>query len=228
MRSTIALSCVALALSAAPALAEPCVSPTFDTPLAGATDVTSHIADVPSAQFPAFWQDGRIDGHRYRLFSNGEGSLRTANAGEDWSIEIACNTPAQTCDYVPNGAVPDPATQIAQRLGQCLLGAVPSDQGDAAPAPNDAAQPDAPQSDTNAPETDTQVACGLAVVREATDVATLQRLLTLAGTDPGPVDGFLGPQTFKALDTFVPDSNWGTSVPDAITVLDAVLCERAQ
>jgi hypothetical protein len=56
----------------------------------------------------------------------------------------------------------------------------------------------------------------------------MQRLLLMVGSDPGPVDGFLGPRTFAAMDDFVEDSGWNTSTTDVITLLDKLHCERVQ
>jgi hypothetical protein len=53
----------------------------------------------------------------------------------------------------------------------------------------------------------------------------MQRLLVMAGEDPGPVDGFLGPKSFAAMEVFVQGANWGTPIPDVIDALDASLCD---
>ncbi|EET47479.1 hypothetical protein TR2A62_0675 [Thalassobium sp. R2A62] len=68
------------------------------------------------------------------------------------------------------------------------------------------------------------VACGRALADELTEAATLQRLLKMAGADPGPIDGFLGPKSFAAMDVFVEDAGWGTSISNTIELLDKHLC----
>lgn len=216
----------AFLLIAVPAWAEPCVSTTFDRSFPNATGVESFIADVPSAQFPAFWQTGLIDGYRYRLFSNGEGEIKASDPNQNWVVEIACETAGQSCDMTVNGAAPTEVLQIADTIGQCLLGV---ENTQAPTTPDDPFTDNAvePKEDVAATQsTATETACGVSVVNEATDVATMQRLLILLGEDPGPVDGFLGPASFKAMDVFVEDSNWGTSITNVIAVLDALHCER--
>lgn len=223
------------------AVAAPCVSETFDQPFPGATDVQSHVSDVPSSRFPAFWQSGRFDGYSYRLFSNGEGHLKATNATSDWGIDIMCDAASGACDLKSNGTPPEGAVLVANLLGRCLTGAdlgvadgvQPTDtpnadaaESNATPAAEEAGSTENPPE----PSDDPAIAdnpCGRAVVNETTDIATLQALLVLAGSDPGPADGFLGPQTFKAMDDFIEDSGWDTSIPDMIDLLDGVLCGRA-
>lgn len=57
-----------LVAAASPVLGQACVSSTFDRSVPGAQNVVSHISDVPSVQFPAFWQEGTLDMYRYRIF----------------------------------------------------------------------------------------------------------------------------------------------------------------
>lgn len=210
---------------AAPLAADPCVSPTFDRPLPNATGVETFVSDVPSAQFPAFWQTGTIDSYQYRLFSNQEGDLRSSDPNADWSVEIACHAESQSCDTTVKGQASSEALKVADDLGQCLLGkniieatAVPVSEDSIAIEPQEASQQPAPA----------KTPCGTQIVNEETDVATMQRLLILLGEDPGPVDGFLGPASFKAMDAFVEDANWHTSITDVIVLLDTLHCERSQ
>jgi hypothetical protein len=211
-----------------PAWAEPCVSATFDRPFPNATGFESFIVDVPSAQFPAFWQTGLIDAYQYRLVSNGEGEIKASDPNQNWVVEIACETAGQSCDMTVNGDAPTEVLQIADTIGQCLVGVeIPQ----APTTPDDPYTDNAvePQEDVAATQsTATETACGVSVVNEATDVATMQRLLILLGEDPGPVDGFLGPASFKAMGVFVEDPNWDTSITDVISVFDALHCERSQ
>lgn len=238
---------------AAPATAAPCVSATFDLPFPGAENVTSFVIDVPSSQFPAFWQKGVIDGFEYQIFANATGLLRGSSTEAAWSIDLACDVGAQACDTTAQGSPPENARRTVDALGQCLLGQDVTPKEDVLPkddvAANPAPQPDPePQvvaeveveqppvviqtvtADTTAPQarpvSTVTSGCGLGLVNEATDVATMQRLLVMLGTDPGPVDGFLGPATFRAMDEFVEDSGWDTSIPDLIATLDAAHCAR--
>ncbi|AGI67013.1 hypothetical protein OAN307_c13250 [Octadecabacter antarcticus 307] len=213
-------------------MAAPCVSATFDRPLPGATDVVSFVTDVPSVQFPAFWQQGHIGEFSYKIFSNAEGVLRPTGPAQDWSIEISCDGPTQACDLGPEGAPTEDALRIASILGQCLIHA-DIDKTDfmppAEPAPVSTPEDVADVIDVQAtPNPAPKLSCGLFIINEATDEAVMQRLLVMAGSDPGPVDGFLGPRTFRAMDNFVVDSGWATSVDEVIILLDKLLCEHAE
>ena len=215
-----------LFLLAAPATAEPCVSATFDSPFPDATGVEAFVADVPSARFPAFWQTGFVDGFRYRLFSNNEGDIQPSDPNQNWAITFACSGVRQTCDMTVDGDAPSDAREIAEALGQCMLGREISDNAPAPPTAEVAATETVEALPANVVPSET--ACGTAVVTEATDIATLQRLLILLGEDPGPVDGFLGPATFAAMEAFVEDANWDTSIMDVIALLDNLHCERSE
>ncbi|WP_242650963.1 peptidoglycan-binding domain-containing protein [Yoonia tamlensis] len=204
------------------------MSATFDRSFPHATGVESFIADVPSAQFPAFWQTGLIDGYQYRLFSNGEGEIKASDPNQDWVVEIACETAGQSCDITVDGDAPTEALQIADTITQCLLS---SEITLARTTPENPIVDTTVTSQENvvAPQnSETEIACGVATVNEANDVATMQRLLILLGEDPGPVDGVLGPASFKAMGAFVDDSNWNTSIKNVISALDALHCERSQ
>lgn len=230
---------IAVVASATQLAARPCVSPTFDVPLAGATDVTSHVTDLPSSAFPAFWQEGRLDGYAYKIFANGTGMLRGDGGDQPWSIEVMCDVSDATCTLSQTGAPPETAVRASERIAQCLapqtvIGKDPQEPvapiaegADAAIAVTSPAlvQPDAaPEPQTPEPDT----ACGAAITNEATDIATLQRLLVLLGEDPGPVDGFLGPQTFAAMEAFVTDPSWSTPIPELVTVLSQMHCAQSQ
>ncbi|MGJ8624491.1 MAG: peptidoglycan-binding domain-containing protein [Yoonia sp.] len=213
---------IAMMAVAGAAAADPCVGPTFDRPLPGALDVKTFVSDVPSAQYPAFWQQGTLDGYRYVVFANLEGTLRSNNPLEEWGVTITCDAAAGACETTTSFTVPDAASAVTDRLAQCLLGAAPVSEPEPATEPEPIAEPETVAQAISAPE---PAPCGLALVTEENDIATLQRLLTLAGQDPGPVDGFLGQQTFTAMNAFVPNADWGTSITDTIAVVDAFLCQ---
>jgi hypothetical protein len=218
---TILGLCVGLCGFGSAGVAAPCVSETFDVPLPGATNVVSHVTDVPSVQFPGFWQEGQIEGFAYQIFSNAEGVLQSAGGTQDWSITIACDRAAQTCDLTADGAPSDAALWVADTLGQCLM------RADV--VATDFTRPVEPEIVEPAPVIVTEAElppCGAATVREATEVATMQRLLKRAGANPGPVDGLLGPRTFRAMAQFVDSPKWDTPIADVIAVLDAQLCAQ--
>jgi len=97
---------LALAVWTTQAAATPCVSSTFDVPVPGATDVTSYVTDLPSPSFPAFWQEGRLDGYAYRIFANATGMVRGVGQYDEWAIELHCDAGAETCTFTPTGTPP--------------------------------------------------------------------------------------------------------------------------
>ncbi|WP_019954945.1 peptidoglycan-binding domain-containing protein [Yoonia vestfoldensis] len=215
--------CVAVSfgLIATGAVAAPCVSGTFDLPLPGATNVVSHVSDVPSAQFPAFWQQGQIDDFVYTIFASAEGTLRPTDADQDWRITLRCSVADQSCDFATAGAPPRDAEIVARSIGQCLLGA------QMAPV---AAETAGPVDATGTSDTARTAAiagpsvCPAAASKEASDVAILQRLLTSAGQDPGEIDGVLGPKSYAAIEAFAVGASTNRTVPQIITLLETQLC----
>jgi hypothetical protein len=191
--------------------------------------VVSHVSDVPSAQFPAFWQHGVVDGYAYTIFASAEGTLRPTDAFQDWEITITCEVSAQTCDMSRMGIPPEGAEIVARSIGQCLLGA---DVETAAPIA--VAAIEIPVTDPiNAAvalepigtgATKEKVLCRAASVEETSDIAALQRLLLIAGENPGQVDGVLGPKSIAAIEAFSPGSSVNRTVPEVIALLETYLC----
>jgi hypothetical protein len=218
-----------LGLIASSVLAAPCVSNTFDRPLPGAINVEWHVSDVPSAQFPAFWQDGVINGYAYTIFASAEGTLRPTDALQDWEITINCTVSAQTCDTTRAGNPPQDAENVSRSIGQCLLG---KDLETVAPVPVAAIAVAAivPVNAAVAPEridtttTTASILCRAASAEEVNDVAALQRLLILVGEDPGQVDGVLGPKSIAAIEAFSTGSSANRTVPEVIALLETHLC----
>jgi len=216
---------IGLVGAASSALAEPCVTATFDRPLDDAENVAHYVSDVPSAQFPAFWQTGLLNGFRYKVFASSEGGLRPTDNLQDWEIAITCKMAGETCTLDIIGVPPQAANDTANIIGQCLLGI---EQRADLPETIIPVQPN-PELPTSV-ETEPQqaadlVTCGVELVDEQTSVATLQRLLHMAGENPGPVDGFLGPKSFAAMESFVENPSWATSIPATIALVDRHLCE---
>lgn len=212
---------------ASQAVAAPCVSPTFDVPFPGATDVKAHVTDLPSSTFPAFWQEGRLEGYAYKIFANGTGLLRGGPDDQPWRIEVICDPVAEGCTVAQTGTSPEAALQLAERIGQCLIPTWREDdtqqtQTQTVVKPNDDVQDNETHSVALASE------CGLDLAQEATEVATMQRLLTLLGEDPGPVDGFLGPKTFAAMAAFVEEPGWGTAIQNVLMDLSDRHCALVQ
>lgn len=247
----VLLSCVGLLVYASASVADPCVGATFDRPMDGAIDVVSYVSDVPSSQFPAFWQEGRLGGFGYKMFASSEAQVRSLDPVQDWGISVACDVADKTCAVTQEGSPPPEAIAASNRIGQCLLGeqttVEPREQLEPTP-PQTASQSQeqipalqadeaavevsvaAPTNQTVVPRprpianVTPSATCGSGTLNEATEIATLQRLLVMAGEDPGPVDGFLGPKSFAAMEIFVEGANWDTSIVDVIALLDARLC----
>ena len=185
--------------------AEPCVLATFDKPLEGALNVVTRHADVPSPQFPGLWQEGTLEGYFYAVYANGEGAVASAQSRPNWKIRISCAVEEANCAFASDGAPPDKANQVADIVAQCLKGEAPAKTEPVAP------EPAAP--------------CGIATLEEGSDGKLLQQLLIIAGADPGPVDGFVGNDTRKALAEVLGTSSVAMETADALTALDKFLCE---
>lgn len=221
MRVLLSICAIAQLGMAAEGFAQPCVSSTFDTPMPGATNVISTVTDVPSVQFPAFWQQGDIEGFRYRLFSNGEGVIAPATADPSWRIEITCDV-ADSCSLSPIGSPPAEAITIADIVGQCLIRS-DIEASDFKIEPTPTIEPAVAVVVVDEPPI-VEPPCGIETVTETNEVAALQRLLVIAGANPGAIDGLLGPNTFQALASYVDDPSWDISVPAAIATVDAAIC----
>ncbi len=208
-----ALACVAaICTLGTTSVAEPCVSDTFERPFPEATSVVSHVSDVPSVQFPVFWQEGILQGFRYKILASGEGIVRPINPQESWVVSIACDALRLVCDYSIEGPVPQAAIKVSNSVGQCLVGVEHLD-----------AETTSLEASQVTPET-SRPTCGSASIDEVNQVAAMQRLLVIAGEDPGPVDGLLGARTFSAMEPFVQGADWNTSISDMIALLDSRLC----
>ena len=68
--------------------------------------------------------------------------------------------------------------------------------------------------------------CSLASIPEADPVVMLQRLLVLAGADPGVVDGAYGRQTQQAVLQVLGFAGRNLEVPEAIFAVKAFLCQQ--
>lgn len=194
------------------AVAEPCVTATFDRPVPGASDVVTRQVDVPSPQFPGLWQEGNLDGFFYALYANGEGLLQPSRTSETWQISIRCDDSAARCDLDEVGDPSPEAVKTAQFLGECLL------QSD----PTDAVVVEATTETEPSPEA---LPCGLEAIPTGGIGITLQRLINAAGGDPGPIDGFPGELTRTALVGILGDEALSMDDATAVAALDALLCQ---
>ncbi|MBU2937627.1 MULTISPECIES: peptidoglycan-binding domain-containing protein [Pacificibacter] len=66
--------------------------------------------------------------------------------------------------------------------------------------------------------------CGLAAIPEGTPGFTVQRLLTLAGADPGPIDGIIGGMTRAAISEVLGEPQETLDLSKVIVELNALLC----
>lgn len=208
MRTVLAIIAYT-ALGSGAAFAEPCVGPAFDVSLPGAQNVATRYADVPSPQFPGLWQEGNIEGYFYTLFANGEAILKSGRRSSEWDVRVLCEAGQEACVIIANGALPADANRLADVLGRCLQGkhlkSSPKPEVTIAPKP--------------------EIACGLKQVENGPDGMLLQRLLVVAGVDPGPVDGLVGGGTRKALVEVLGAASNDLDIPAAVAALDRFLCE---
>ncbi|WP_298860699.1 hypothetical protein [uncultured Sulfitobacter sp.] len=188
-----------------PAVADPCVLATFDKPLQGANNVVTRHADVPSSQFPGLWQEGVLEGYFYAVYGNGEGTVAAARTAPAWEIRISCAAGQFECAFTEDGTPPKAANRVAGVVAQCLKGKASPKDEPVIPEPI--------------------VPCGLATLEDGSDGKLLQQLLVIAGADPGPLDGFVGNDTRKALAEVLGASSASLGTAEALTALDAFLCK---
>jgi hypothetical protein len=187
------------------------------------------------------WQEGIVDGFFYQIYANGEASLAASRSNSEWTITVTCANDG--CEKMTNGAPTDRASRIASLLEQCLLQSelpvVSVEPQLEAPVETQAA--DVPQAPLEQPVLETKVVevpaavveqpvepCGLAAVPEGGAGITLQRLLVLAGADPGAIDGFPGQLTRQAMTEALGAPSAGLETQDAIAALDRLLCGAAE
>lgn len=71
------------------------------------------------------------------------------------------------------------------------------------------------------------VTCGIATIPVGEPGITLQRLVVLAGGNPGPIDGFPGDNTRGALALILGQDKRDLPIADAVTALNRYLCDRS-
>ncbi|WP_163850800.1 peptidoglycan-binding domain-containing protein [Pseudooceanicola aestuarii] len=249
-----ALTLAAGLLIGVQAQAAPCVGANFQRPLPGATGVETRFVDVPSPRFPGLWQEGRIEGHPYVIYANGEASLQEGRAEPRWSIFVLCDLDAGSCTQTAEGSPPAPAVTIATMLGQCFVApeqvvaapvrapdrvviAPPSDGWALTPPPDPVFAPQDPGAlaeaagslgAANAAAVEPTAPCGLQTVPEGEPGITLQLLLVEAGVDPGPIDGFPGRRTRAALAEVLGAEAARMEIAAATTALSEHLCAMAK
>lgn len=220
------------------ATAAPCVGAGYDKPFPGATDVETRFADVPSPRFPGLWQEGRISGYAYRIYANGEATIEPPGEDPAWVISVLCAPGAENCSETVEGAPPQAARRLSVQMGRCFtapdtvaattikpepVSIAPETDGWALtppPQPPFSAD-DAVEEDPGSPVSP----CGLASVAEGEPGITLQRLLVVAGANPGPLDGLPGARTRGALVQILGDQAADLEPAEAVIALDAFLCD---
>lgn len=200
------------------AVAEPCVTETFDRPVPGATNVVTRHVDVPSPQFPGLWQEGEIEGYFYAIYANGEGSVQPSRTLPEWSITFSCDVITETCTRARQGGLPPAgADRVTDILEQCFFPRKAAQEQSLRPpgVEEPAVEP--------APPT-----CGAVALPQGEPGITLQRLLVLVGADPGPIDGYPGQRTRDAMVQILGLQSTNMSIVDAINALNTLLCEPSK
>ncbi|MDP2520885.1 peptidoglycan-binding domain-containing protein [Shimia thalassica] len=207
------------------------MSRTFDRPFPDAVNVTTRYADVPSPRFPGLWQEGWIAGSFYRIWSNNEAVLQAGPRDPEWTIEIKCGDDLGQCMESREGPVPQDAGLIARDLAACLVdaefsGREPEPVVESIPVFDVGTSFTSETTIDAAEEMLPPLPCGLQKIPEGSVGLTLQRLLIEAGGDPGPLDGFPGARTRRALVDVLGVSAAGLSETEAIKALDRHLCNE--
>jgi hypothetical protein len=252
LNKTIALPLFVLCVLASPTVALTCVGAAFDTPFPRAVAVETRHVDVPSPRFPGVWQEGFIHGYFYQIFANDEAVLAERKSDADWSISISCQT--ESCEQDVSGRPPEGVGTLADLLAACLTDPTLSaeiidqklaaskeaenDEGQthaltqslASPAPETNPEETTPETQNDeatgaTPEEADRVPCGLAVIPEGTQGQNLQRLLVLAGANPGRIDGIVGKRTRRAIAEILGPPQGIIDIPSTISELDTLLCQ---
>ncbi|MGO4855625.1 hypothetical protein [Phaeovulum sp. W22_SRMD_FR3] len=145
--------------------------------------------------------------------------------------EVPEETPAATsstlnpiADATP--ATGDPSIGNATTASPSEASAVQAtDQLQAAPAAS-GWPPEASRNAQLGPAIMPPAPCGRAGLPVAPTVLTLQRLLLVAGQNPGPLDGFMGPRTRRALAAVLGRSAARLDAEDALQALEQHLCRN--
>ena len=211
------------------ASAQPCVTATFDRPIPGATSVITRQVDIPSSQFPGLWQEGLIEGFFYAIYANGDGSIRPRPTPQDWYIDIKCDATDQSCSRKIEGSPPTGAIRVTNLLEKCLLR---PKANSTVPLTRASAESSIQQYTAESIEQDItaqlapQFNCGLAGISDESTGIVLQKLLVIAGANPGPIDGYRGTMTNSALTQILGESSQYQSIADAIIALDRFICAK--
>lgn len=193
------------------AVAAPCVGAAFDMPFPGAQNVAFRLIDVPSPLSPGFWQEGSVDGWHYKLLATYEGVLQSSRTRPEWRIDFSCRAVSSPiCTQSVFGAPPASAQSTANLLQNCLR----------APTP----EPEQIASQGQAEEPEIQ-RCGLAALPPGRDEVILQKLLVTIGSDPGPADGIIGPNTTSAMVSALGPEATQLSLSKAIALLNDMACK---
>ena len=238
MRQLIQVFVLAACVPIVPAYAATCVGPLFDQAFPEATAVEMRYVDVPSPAFPGLWQEGIVDGYFYQIFANREAIIKERRVDPTWTITISCQE--GSCMRAVTGFPAHRAQRLSDAFEICLLDGdmtvalAPPKSEESEPTiemslpPTPSTKKPAPEiedieriSDLDVPEKEP---CGLAMLADGGAGITLQRLLVLAGGDPGPIDGLPGKLTRGAMIDILGAESAELGTQSAILQLNALLC----
>ena len=199
------------------AVAEPCVGADFEKPFPGGRDVVTRRADVRSSLFPGVWQEGSVADLSYKLYGNGDAVVQAKPLQATWRLSYSCPQDGSLCGQDVQGAPPPEAFDLLDDLNTCYRNEKPA-------APTASIDPIKVTEQNEADQVQASP-CGSATFSDEQDEVVLQKLLTLAGTDPGVADGIIGPKTTRALVDALGEIGPDLEVTKAIEMLDGILCE---
>ena len=183
----------------------------------------------PFLSVPWSWQEGLIEGFFYAIYANGDGSIRPRPTPQDWYIDIKCDATDQSCSRKIEGSPPTGAIRVTNLLEQCLLR---PKANSTVPLTRASAESSIQQYTAESIEQDItaqlapQFNCGLAGISDESTGIVLQKLLVIAGANPGPIDGYRGTMTNSALTQILGESSQYQSIADAIIALDRFICAK--
>jgi hypothetical protein len=182
--------------------------------------VETRRANIPSSKFPDLWQEGFIDGYFYRVFVNGDGLLQSSRRIPDWQITITCDEASKICSRAVDGFVPpQQAFETAAKIENCLVGSKESET-----TSSQVTKTAEQTGKADGPELSSQQYCASETSAKEPEGVTVQKLLTLAGADPGPIDGFPGKRTRAAIVNLFGEEGQKMTIATAISKLKQMVC----
>lgn len=208
MTARFIISALMLVASGTAAVADTCSVAALEERMDSTERLAWQIADVPAANAPRSWIEGRVNGRQLMLTPSHYAVLSDPAAG--WRIELICDTDAAACTRNISAAAPADAIETADALQGCLLGTpiAPVIVAEVAPEPTapiaTVAKADAaPATAASSQRAPAEPVCVTPTYDDLSTGTALQALLIELGADIAR-DGIVGPKTRAAAAVYLP------------------------